>query len=169
MSSRSFGLYRTFIISISMIIATCVVMSLNSCKQRPAEVSSAEGMTEDTTVIDTLPADFVEFFDKFHGDSAYQMAHIVFPLEGLPPSNNLSDTIPGQRFFYQREDWVIHNRFTDPGGNFEHWYEVIDERLIEHWVQLKGTEMVIRRRFAKLDDGWYLIYYSGMGPVHRLR
>ena len=93
------------------------------------------------------------------------MEHIIFPLEGLPNSEGDLDTVLTQRFFWKREEWKKHNPFTDPSKQFEHWYEVLDERIIEHWVQMKGTNLVIRRRFAKMDDEWFLIYYAGMRPL----
>ncbi len=140
-------------------------LSLTNCKKAvPAEQQSE---IESEIVIDTLPDDFVDFFERFHQDSAYQLEHIIFPLEGLPGALEKTDTVATQRFFWQREGWAVHNPFTDPSGQFEHWYEVLDDRLIEHWVQLKGTTMVIHRRFAKLDDGWYLIYYAGMRPLEK--
>lgn len=116
-------------------------------------------------VPDTLPGDFVEFYNRFHTDSQFQMDHINFPLEGLPEAAGDEDTIITDRFFWQRENWKLHHHFTDPSNQFEHWYEVLDERIIEHWIQMKGTNLVMRRRFARLDDEWFLIYYSALRPV----
>ncbi len=93
------------------------------------------------------------------------MEHIIFPLEGLPNSTGDGDTLSTTRYFWQKAAWKKHNRFTDSGQNFEHWYEVLDERIIEHWIHMKGTNLYMRRRFANLDDGWYLIYYQGMRPM----
>jgi len=135
---------------------------LTNCKDK---VQSQETSKENAEVVDTLPVDFVSFFDRFHADSLYQMEHIIFPLEGLPNAQNSSDTVVTERYFWQREDWIKHNRFTDPSGAFEHWYEVIDPRVIEHWVRMKGTTMVIRRRFAKMGEEWFLIYYAGLRPL----
>ncbi len=95
------------------------------------------------------------------------MAHIIFPLEGLPSTSGDGDTLITDRYFYQKASWKKHNRFTDPGGDFDHWYEVLNDRIIEHWIQLKGTNLHMRRRFAKLDDGWYLIYYQELRPTDR--
>ncbi|HUR31516.1 MAG TPA: hypothetical protein VMZ69_08775, partial [Saprospiraceae bacterium] len=75
-----------------------------------------------------------------------------------------TDTVMTQRYFWQRADWKKHNAFTDPSGNFEHWYTVLNPRIIEHWIRMKGTNLVMVRRFAKLDNGWYLIYYAGLRP-----
>lgn len=133
------------------------------CKSQQNDEPPPSG-SERSEAVDTLPDDFVEFFDHFHKDSAFQMEHIIFPLEGLPDAPPGTDSLPKERFFWQREDWVMHQPFKNPAGEFEHWYQVINPRIIEHWVNMKGTNMVIRRRFARLDDGWYLIYYSGMRP-----
>ena len=130
-----------------------------------ADVSTtgAEGQK----AVDTLPDDFVAFFDRFHTDSAYQMAHIMFPLEGLPTSTGDGDTLSTTRYYWQKADWKIHRRFTDPGHDFEQWYEVLNDRVIEHWILMKGTNLHMKRRFAKLEDGWYLIYYQGLRPTNR--
>ncbi len=137
---------------------------IESCAKKKAQT---ENIPEELEAIDTLPDDFLTFYDRFHTDSLYQMDHIIFPLEGLPHSTGDGDSIITKRFFWQRPDWKKHNHFTDPSGQFEHWYEVLNERVIEHWVQMKGTDLVIHRRFAKLDDEWFLIYYAGMRPHGR--
>jgi hypothetical protein len=118
-----------------------------------------------TVAADTLPADFITFFNLFHEDSAYQMEHILFPLEGLPTSTGDGDTLSTTRFFWQKADWKKHNHFTDPGRDFEQWYEILNDRVIEHWIRMNGTNLCMKRRFAKLDDGWYLIYYQGLRPT----
>jgi hypothetical protein len=120
----------------------------------------------DTTAVnDTLPKDFVIFFDRFHADSAYQLAHISFPLEGLPNSSaDDSLTNSSQRYYWQKDKWQLHRPFTDPSHQFDQWFEMLNDRVIEHWIWTKGTNLFLHRRFAKLDDGWYLIYYAGMRP-----
>jgi hypothetical protein len=137
-----------------------------------AEGCNAKGgstTTEDvgTVSADTLPGDFSAFFDKFHEDSVYQIEHIIFPLEGLPASTGDGDTLTSLRYFYQKADWKIHRHINDPGKDFDNWFEITDARVIEHWIQMKGTNLHMRRRFAKLEDGWYLIYYQGLRPVDR--
>ncbi len=127
------------------------------------------GTSEDPDAVsaDTLPGDFSKFFNQFHEDSVYQVEHIMFPLEGLPASTGDGDTLTSNRYFWQKADWKIHRHINDPGQNFDNWFEVMDARVIEHWIQMKGTNLYMRRRFAKLDDGWHLIYYQGMRPVNR--
>ena len=139
-----------------------LLLCLEGCAKKSQQAQSE--VTEETTDSLKLPEDFAAFYDRFHTDSQYQMDHITFPLEGLPNSTGDGDTLPTQRFFWQRDDWQLHNHFTDPSNQFDHWYEMLNDRIIEHWVQMKGTNLMIRRRFAKLDDDWYLIYYAGMRP-----
>lgn len=140
-----------------------LVILLPSCNQKPGAVA------EDNTAIaaDTLPGDFVTFYDRFHQDSAFQMDHIMFPLEGLPNSSGDNDTLTSDRFFWQKANWKLHKPFTDPGQHFTQWYEVPNDRIIEHWIQMNGTNLYMKRRFAKLEDGWYLIYYQGLRPTIR--
>jgi hypothetical protein len=115
-------------------------------------------------VNDTLPSDFVYFFDRFHADSAYQVDHISFPLEGLPNSSGDTLANSSERYYWQKEGWQLHRPFTDPSQQFEQWFEILNDRVIEHWIWMKGTNLFLQRRFAKLDNGWYLIYYAGMRP-----
>lgn len=131
-----------------------------SCKPGTGTTSGADAVSAQ----DTLPQDFITFFDRFHRDSAYQMEHIIFPLEGLPNAQGDLDSIPTTRYFWQRADWKLHHPFTDPSQQFEQWFEMFNDRIIEHWVHMKGTNLYLHRRFAKLEDGWHLIYYAGMRP-----
>ena len=151
--------------ALTILFALALVnLFLAGCKERAVtQEPAAEGVVE----ADPIPADFLEFYDRFHADSAYQMEHINFPLEGLPSAEGDIDSIVDQRYFWQRDEWKKHNHFTDPSGQFEQWFEILDARVIEHWVQVRGTKLVIRRRFAKMDDGWYLIYYAGLRPLER--
>ena len=159
-STRLYFFHLSNYLVVSLLLQAC--LTLFSCNIKDTSLKSDR---IEQTVIDTLPADFVAFFNQFHEDSAFQMAHIIFPLEGLPNSTGDGDTTSTSRYFWQRADWKIQHPFTDPGHNFEHWYEVSNERIIEHWIQMKGTNLYMWRRFAKLEDGWYLIYYQGMRPM----
>ena len=146
-------------------ISILATYTLESCAKKASQ-QSEEVVTENPDSL-KLPADFEAFFDRFHTDSQYQMDHIIFPLEGLPNSTGDADTLPVDRYFWQRDAWLKHNHLTDPSNQFENWFEVLNDRIIEHWVQMKGTNLVIRRRFAKLDDEWFLIYYAGLRPNDR--
>jgi hypothetical protein len=135
-----------------------------SCKSKNDSLPNDEA---EATIQDTLPSDFIQFYNRFHEDSTFQIEHIVFPLEGLPPSSGAGDTLNTTRYYWQKADWKKHNHFTDPGQHFEQWYEVTDARLIEHWIHMKGTNLYMQRRFAYLGDEWFLIYYQGLRPMKK--
>jgi hypothetical protein len=143
-----------------VVCSALLLSSLAACKDKTPDQPAAV----ESEVQDTLPQDFKVFFDRFHEDTAFQLAHIIFPLEGLPNSQGETDTVPTMRYFWQQADWKYHHHLTDPSNQFDNWFEVLDPRIIEHWVNAKGTNLFMHRRFAKLNDGWYLIYYAGMRP-----
>ena len=67
------------LIGISLMFAFQKIMKE---KDRPSEnVEMASTQTDSPAQI---PSDFLVFYTQFHSDSSYQMAHIAFPLEGLP-------------------------------------------------------------------------------------
>lgn len=136
-----------------------LLLLAESCQSKTSPTPSAS-----ETAQDTLPRDFVTFFDRFHADSMYQINHITFPLAGLPDAQGDPDTVMTMRYFWQKENWKMHRPFTDPSQQFEQWFEILDTRIIEHWIHMKGTSLYLHRRFARLDNGWYLIYYAGMRP-----
>lgn len=106
-----------------------------------------------------LPADFASFLDRFSKDSLYQMAHISFPLSGLPAYAD-SMTVAESNFKYYPEDWVMHKPFSGQ-NNFEQNFQIAGEGLVIERIGNKdGFSM--QRRFAKLSNEWHLIYYAAI-------
>jgi hypothetical protein len=105
-------------------------------------------------------AEFKEFYNKFSTDSAFQMDHVVFPLEGIKAPEN--DTI-AIKHLWQREDWKIHTTFDDANGTFS--VEMLDlaGKMVIEIISDESGMFTMERRFAKLSDGWNLIYYKEMG------
>ena len=123
-----------------------------------------ESMAEPTPEIsNNLPADFEQFYEAFHGDSVFQLAHIMFPLEGLPP--NVDSTTMAGNFRWQKENWVLHRPFNAMDGAFIRDYRVLGDELVIEDIQHESGRYGMERRFAKYDDGWYLIYYAGMNEL----
>lgn len=105
--------------------------------------------------------DFPSFYKKFHQDSAFQMSRISFPLQGLPERAD-SATIVSGTFRWEKENWKIQKAFTSQNNEFEQSFLPIGEDMIIEKLTHKKWGLAITRRFAKLDDGWNLIYYSGL-------
>lgn len=123
------------------------------------EVTSDDSTTE-------LPDDFVKFYDQFHADENYQLDHITWPLRGLPDKAD-SVVVNQNDFFYLKEGWKMHHKLHDPEGIFDHYFAIVDPKLIIEKIEMNTTNLSMERRFAKMDGEWMMIYYIGMNPVKR--
>lgn len=110
-----------------------------------------------------MPEGFLDFYQSFLTDSLYQMDHILFPLQGLPDKADSSALVEGA-FRWQMEDWIMHRPIDEASGFSVNLRAVTDtyvQENIRHESGLYGME----RRFAYMDDGWYLIYYAGLNAL----
>lgn len=125
-----------------------------ACKSKPTEV--APPPTENS-----MPADFEVFLEKFSNDTAYQMKHIIFPLEGRPALKDEKDTISAN-FKWPKESWVKHGPYNDMNGTFSRSFLNFSGIITEEIADNTGQFTMVRR-FSKLGDDWFLIYYKEMG------
>lgn len=135
---------------------SCLLTTL-ACKQSSKEVpetSNGEADFESEA--------FKTFYEKFSTDSAYQMDHIVFPLEGV---RSLTDSLQKQDpdFKWQQNEWILHKPYNDQNGTFSREFKSMNGLVIEKITDMSGTYSM-ERRFGKLSAGWHLIYYREMGP-----
>lgn len=117
----------------------------------------------DTTSPDSDSADFGAFYQRFLADSLYQMRHITFPLEGLPP-HAATEELSGD-FRWQPGDWVVHRVLDQQQTGFESALIRLDDDLIVERITHKREPYAMERRFAKMGQEWYLIYYAGLNEV----
>jgi len=112
-----------------------------------------------------LPADFLVFYTQFHSDSSFQMAHINFPLEGLPEYADSTILAEGN-FKWQGDDWKIHKNLDARKENFTQNLNVVSKGLIFEFIPASIEDnkqnLWIERRFLKSNGEWRLIYYSGL-------
>lgn len=107
---------------------------------------------------------FVNFYERFHDDPDYQIAHIIFPLEGLPDWAD-SSTILNNDFRWSRKDWVIQKAFDISRSTFDMELIPINNCFIIERIIHKSEKYGMQRRFALLGDEWYLIYYAGLNRI----
>lgn len=124
-----------------------------ACGRKSPDTPAAEAAT--------LPADFETFYEKFHKDTAYQIAHIVFPLEGEPAKKE-DGSAPDPNFKWQKNTWLMHKPYDDMGGTFSRSFLSFNDIVTEEIADGTG-QFTMTRRFAKLDGAWHLIYYKEMG------
>ncbi len=105
--------------------------------------------------------DFMVFYDQFHSDSLFQLEHITFPLQGLP--SDLSST-KASNFRWEQESWEMHQPI-DLSGEFERQFQAMDDEFIIEYIVHKTESYGMERRFAKLSDEWFLIYYAALNRI----
>ena len=106
-----------------------------------------------------LSKEFINFYDSFHADTAYQYSHISFPMEGNKIiKSEQGDTI--ELITWTRKNWVIHEKFDSSDKSFTQEFIAIDDKAVIESISALNGLFRIERRYAKLSDGWNLIYYS---------
>lgn len=139
-----------------LLLSIILFLSCNGSK----EEESTENM--DIEEVLEVPEDFSTFYLKFHSDSVFQLNHITFPLQGLPAL--ISNDIDPDEFTWSKEDWKFHSFENFDPDNFQIERQTIDSTLVTEKIIDIKTKIGIKRRFAKFNDEWYLIYYSAMNP-----
>lgn len=140
-----------------IILFLCAFLIFSSfyCKNsgdNSVSIENVKGFSE-------LPEDFIEFYDSFHADTFFQYNHISFPMEGHKLiKGEQGDTI--ESITWTKKNWEIHKRFDSSDKSFtQEFIKIDDKAIIENISALNGL-FRIERRFAKLSDGWNLIYYA---------
>lgn len=136
--------------------AAILALSVLSCRNQ-----------DKTTPESQLPPgyqDFADFYERFHQDSAYQMEHIIFPLEGLPQQAD-SALIAEGTFRWQKEGWRMQRGFDLASSSFEQQLIPVSEDLILEKITHKAGDLGMQRRFARLGEDWYLIYYADLNRM----
>jgi hypothetical protein len=133
-----------------------VVLSLSACKN---EQKLPQEETKD------LPEDFVKFYNKFHNDSLFQVAHIEFPLEGYPSGNLKDSTLNGAEFRWTADKWQMHRLATFDGTQFTRTFESPMPIVVNEIIIQKQNGYGTLRRFLKRGDEWHLIFYSDMNRL----
>ena len=140
---------------------TLVFLFMNRSKE--ATPATPQTPVTETTPV-SIPDDFEDFYNKFHNDSVYQLAHVIFPLEGIPSTTD-SLTLAQGGYRWQQSDWVIHRPFDAMGGEFIRELRRISDEMVIEEIQHNSGQYGMQRRFARFNDGWYLIYYAGMNKL----
>ena len=114
---------------------------------------------KNSVVNDKEGESFETFYQKFHADSAYQMSHILFPLEGVPDKVD-SATLARGDFRWQQEDWELQKPVDMASGAFERSLEALNPNFISETILIKGVNLRTERRFLKQGKEWNLVYYA---------
>ncbi len=110
--------------------------------------------------------DFDNFYKKFHRDSAFQMEHILFPLQGIPSMVDSAFLASGKMHYWNEGDWLLHNEI-DFENNTDYKRDLkVTDFLVEERIFDKNNFFILRR-FYFMEGKWMLIYYSDLNPSDR--
>ena len=113
-----------------------------------------------------LPAGFADFYEKFHQDSLYQIAHISWPLSG--DTGVTGDSLGARREpkTWNQAAWRMHRAIDLSSGEFKQTFLPLGEDIVVEKIRYAAAAFGLERRFARRSDGaWELIYYSDMGEL----
>lgn len=128
------------------ILALVLLATLISCKENgPKESMDAEA--NDVLNVE-IPEDFVEFYNKFHSDSTFQINHIIFPLAKKSDGSK-----------WQKKTWKIHKAFNDQNGAYQRSFDNFNGIIFETIVEKTGAYKIVKR-YSKTNDSYNLIYYT---------
>lgn len=136
-----------------------VCLGWMACKQS----QNAPKVESVSTAEVQLPADFNSFYEKFHTDSLYQMAHIAWPLQGDKSEQVDSTHYNKANTVWQQSSWRMHRPVDYGSGDYKRQIQTLGDGLVIEYILITAGGYGIERRFAKQPDGeWNLIYYSDM-------
>jgi hypothetical protein len=129
------------------------------CKQNP-NTSAPEASTAAAPAELQLSPDFKEFYTRFHADSAYQMEHIIWPLEGITTVERDSSKRERITTKFEQKDWRMHRALE--GTDFVQNWTSFADGIYEESIRYAAANYGMSRRFAKIAGEWHLVFYSDM-------
>lgn len=138
---------RTFLLFFSLVFV------LSNCKNKPQAIQQSKSAAD-------LPKDFLEFYQNFHADSAYQMAHIEWPLKG-EKGVSADSALASRLHEWLPETWQLMHQPDTSMSTLKRSYEMVGEVLVIEKMSYPMVGFGFERQFYKEEDGqWRLIYYA---------
>jgi hypothetical protein len=130
-----------------------IVFLFSNCKNKPQAFQQTRAEAD-------LPKDFLEFYQKFHTDSVYQMAHIEWPLKG--ESGISADTMAKRQLKeWNPEDWRLMHLPDTSMSTLKRSFETVGEIIVVEKMSYPMVGFGFERQFYKEEDGqWRLIFYG---------
>jgi len=126
-------------------------------------IVSTEAAATSTYEPASLPEGFRKFYEKFHQDSSFQLAHIRFPLEGVPEREEAETDL--DNFYWKKNNWTIHQGFDAMDGAFIRDFQPVGADLVIEQIRHASANYGMQRRFSRDGDDWFLIYYAAMNEL----
>ena len=108
--------------------------------------------------------EFEAFYERFHRDSTFQMDHIVFPLEGIPDNADPA-VVAGGTFRWTPETWRMNRPIDLEETGFRREIGFLGNDILTERLVHESGDYAMMRRFARMGEEWYLIYYAGLNAI----
>ena len=121
-----------------------------ACNNQPTENAGTVPVNEE------LPKGFSAFYQQFHQDSAFQMDHIVFPLEGIP-DNADQETIQSGTFRWRKENWSLMRPVDYQMSEYRRDFIPLTDEMVmgahhsQRWAVRHGTPFCHYKRRVAFD------------------
>lgn len=142
---------RIFLFSLLALVAS-------NCKNKPQALQQSKAEEE-------LPKDFRAFYQQFHTDSAYQMAHIEWPLKGETGIGQ--DTVAKRQLTeWTPENWRMMRMPDVSMSTLKRTFETVGDVMVVERMSYPMVGLGYERQFYKEEDGaWRLIFYAESTPM----
>lgn len=107
----------------TLLLFCSFILLFSNCKNKP------QALQQTKTEAD-LPKDFREFYQQFHTDSSYQMAHIEWPLKG---ESGVTKDSTAKRQLVERirpENWRMMHLPDTTMSTLKRGFETVGEVLV---------------------------------------
>ncbi len=110
-----------------------------------------------------LPKDFLDFYQQFHTDSAYQIAHIEWPLKGEKTVSGDDGKDKKVLATWEPGNWAIQHLPELEHSGLKRSFETSSEVLVIERLQYPMVNYGMERQFYKEENNeWRMIYYTEM-------
>ncbi len=151
----------------SMVIVATMLVCVVACKPKNKNEDENGIKTGDNpSIVDCKGKEnFVEFYDKFMTDSAFQMERIIFPLEGKPTF--VDSTSFKEEYYFTADLWKPHHKidFKNLPRWHAEWYDF--GFMVKEIADNAIDNMFLERRWRNDDGKWFLVYYSDLNKRNR--
>lgn len=136
-------------------ILTTLILLISCNQKNSSEVVESDLPESEVTI--SFPDGFIDYYDRFHTDSSFQMNHIVFPLRSKTVTIDSTGT-ESSEMVYTAENWKMHKPFQND-DSYTRTHQVIGNMVIEKIQDNMGL-LEIERRWGVIDSTWNLIFYQ---------
>lgn len=155
---------RTFLFILVSIFGACHTPDMKA--EPPRNTAPGVDTTPHQVQLSDLivgPDDFKVFYQRFLRDSAYQLAHIDFPLEGYStdaqPTDSSPEELPDTLFYWEKATWNVWKDLPIDTSEYG-LKQQVEKNSVNHYLFLKESGFYLFYTFERRSGQWMLTHYT---------